>query len=40
MISVKEVEDIHRILIDTFGGTHGIRDKNALESAIARPFQT
>ena len=40
MISVKEVEEIHNILIDTFGGAHGIRDLMALESALARPFQT
>ncbi len=40
MIPVKEVEQIHKILIDTFGGSHGIRDTNALESALSRPFQT
>ena len=40
MIPVKEVELLHRILIDKFGGSHGIRDNVALESAIARPFQT
>jgi death-on-curing protein len=40
MISIKEVERLHRILIDRFGGVHGIRDSVALESAIARPFQT
>ena len=40
MIPVKEVELLHRILIDKFGGSQGIRDSAALESAIARPFQT
>ena len=40
MIPVKEVEQLHRTLIDKFGGSHGIRDKAALESALARPFQT
>jgi death-on-curing protein len=40
MIPFKEVELLHRILIDKFGGSHGIRDKAALESAISRPFQT
>jgi death-on-curing protein len=40
MISVKEVENIHRVLIDNFGGSHGIRDLGSLESAIARPFQS
>ena len=40
MIPIKEVEQLHRILIDKFGGSHGIRDLTAIESAIARPFQT
>jgi len=40
MISIKEAEQIHKILIDTFGGAHGIRDLSALESALKRPFQT
>ncbi len=40
MISLKEIEKIHTTLIETFGGTHGIRDKPGLESALARPFQT
>ena len=26
MISVKEAEEIHKILIDNFGGSHGLRD--------------
>ena len=40
MISTKEVELLHRILINKFGGSHGLRDNSALESAITRPFQT
>ena len=40
MISVKEVEEIHKILIAAFGGSHGIRDMASLDSALARPFQT
>ncbi len=40
MISIKEAEDIHTTLIEHFGGSHGIRDLNGLESALARPFQT
>ena len=39
MISLKEVEEIHRILINNFGGSHGVRDLGALESSLARPFQ-
>lgn len=40
MISIKEVEIIHNILIDRFGGSKGIRDMGLLESALARPFAT
>lgn len=40
MISLKEVEEIHKTLIETFGGSHGVRDVAALDSALARPFQT
>ena len=40
MISVQEVEIIHNILIDKFGGSKGIRDLGLLESAVARPFAT
>ncbi len=40
MIEVSEVEKIHDILIDRFGGANGIRDKGILVSAIGRPFQT
>jgi death-on-curing protein len=40
MISIKDVEEFHQILIEAFGGANGIRDLAALESALARPFQT
>ncbi len=40
MISLKETEEIHKLVIEMFGGSHGIKDRNALESALARPFQT
>ena len=40
MISIKEVEEIHKTLIENFGGSYGIRDISSLESALARPFQT
>jgi death on curing protein len=39
MIPIKEVEQLHRILIDKFGGSHGIRSNSSLQSALARPFQ-
>jgi death-on-curing protein len=40
MITIDEVLHIHQTLINDFGGIHGIRDISALESALARPFQT
>lgn len=35
--TVAEAIEAHRLLIEEFGGIHGIRDKNLLESAIFRP---
>jgi len=35
--TLDEVVYIHRTLIERFGGSHGLRDKGALESALARP---
>lgn len=40
MIPLKDVEEIHKLLIDTFGGSHGIRDLSSLQSALSRPFNT
>jgi len=40
MINIELVINLHGILIDKFGGIHGVRDYNALESAINRPFMT
>ncbi len=40
MISLKEVEQIHNLLIEEFGGAKGIRDLGALDAAINRPFAT
>jgi death on curing protein len=40
MIHIEFVISLHGILIEKFGGSNGIRDYNALESAIARPFMT
>lgn len=40
MITLDEVERIHEVLIDKFGGKKGLRDKGLLESSIKRPFQT
>ena len=40
MIDISEVEKIHDILIEKFGGGKGIRDKGLLQSALSRPYQT
>jgi len=40
MIDIEEVLVIHEILIEEFGGTKGVRDRNLLESSIHRPFST
>jgi len=40
MRTVKDVEHIHHILINEFGGSNGIRDINGLEAALARPYAT
>jgi death-on-curing protein len=40
MISISQAEHIHSVLIFKFGGVQGIRDKNSLISALARPFQS
>lgn len=40
MISEKEAIEIHSILVDRFGGSKSIRDKDLLNSALNRPYQT
>jgi death-on-curing protein len=35
--SLKETLELHRQLIQRFGGTSGVRDKGLLESALLRP---
>ena len=35
--TVAETIEAHRLLIEEFGGLHGIRDKGLLESAVVRP---
>ncbi len=40
MMSAKQVIDIHKLLIEEFGGSDGIRDHGALLSALSRPFQS
>ena len=40
MISEKDALQIHSILIERFGGLAGVRDKELLDSALNRPYQT
>ncbi|NTJ41794.1 type II toxin-antitoxin system death-on-curing family toxin [Agrobacterium larrymoorei] len=34
----KIVEQLHKMQIDNFGGSHGLRDEGMLESALSRPI--
>lgn len=36
-LALPEVLEMHRVLIDIFGGAHGLREPGALESALMRP---
>ena len=36
-IAIEKVIEMHRGVIETFGGAHGVRDRGSLESAILRP---
>ncbi|MEI7475669.1 MAG: type II toxin-antitoxin system death-on-curing family toxin [bacterium] len=36
-ITTIEVLTIHKILVDKYGGSHGLRDAGALEAALYRP---
>lgn len=36
-LTLAEVLDIHKLQIDRYGGTHGLRDVRLLESALAVP---
>lgn len=40
MIRQEDALKIHKLLIDQFGGSHGVRDEGLLNSAINRPFAT
>lgn len=40
MISLGGVLAIHKIVIQKFGGSDGVRNIESLKSALARPYQT
>ena len=39
-LSVDQVMDLHEAQLSAFGGASGLRDRGALEAAIARPAMT
>jgi death-on-curing protein len=39
-LTVGEVIDLHRAIVNRTGGAHGIRDLGAIESALAQPKAT
>ncbi|HEY6064674.1 MAG TPA: type II toxin-antitoxin system death-on-curing family toxin [Thermoanaerobaculia bacterium] len=39
-LSVEQVEDLHDAQIEHYGGSSGLRDRGALEAALARPAMT
>ena len=39
-LSVDQLVDLHQSLVRQFGGPAGVRDRGALESAVARPAMT
>ena len=40
MIKIEAVIRAHELLVEKSGGSHGLRDKGLLESALAAPFAT
>jgi death-on-curing protein len=39
-LSVSEVIELHRLILNQSGGSEGIRDPAALHSAVGQPLQT
>ena len=39
-LTVEQIERIHKKLIERSGGSSGLRDREALESAVAQPMMT
>lgn len=37
LLSVAEVVELHRLTVESSGGSHGIRDLGVLEAAVAQP---
>jgi death-on-curing protein len=39
-LTVTEILELHRLVVDQSGGSHGVRDVGAVKSAVALPQQT
>ncbi len=39
-LSVEQVEELHQLQLTRYGGSAGLRDRGALEAAVARPAMT
>jgi death on curing protein len=39
-LTIKRVLYLHLLVIEQSGGSHGLRDRGALESAVAQPHMT
>ena len=39
-LSLAQIVELHADLIESFGGSRGLRDKGGLEAAVARPAMT
>jgi death-on-curing protein len=39
-LTIEQVIELHRLIISQSGGSRGLRDQSALESAVAQPMMT
>jgi death on curing protein len=39
-LTIEEVIELHRLLVEQSGGSHGLRDFGALDSAVSQPFMS
>lgn len=39
-LTFSEIVELHRMVIEQSGGSHGVRDAGAVESAVSQPLQT
>lgn len=39
-VTIEEVEELHRLVVQQSGGASGVRDRGALESSVYQPLQS